>query len=69
MKFKNKYLNKLNNDMQNNIYMEALLKSFGTKSDVEIKDSLTLQGDFGKIIDRMLDDMLKIALKKDIIMP
>jgi hypothetical protein len=55
--------------MQDNTYMVALLKSFGTKSDVEIKDSLTLQSDFGKIMDRMLNDMLKIALKEDVIMP
>eukprot|EP00801_Mesodinium_rubrum_P005859 Mrub_05864.p1 GENE.Mrub_05864~~Mrub_05864.p1 ORF type:complete len:341 (+),score=50.84 Mrub_05864:118-1023(+) len=55
--------------MKNNIYLEALLKSFGTKSDVEIKDSYTLQEDFGKVMSRMLEDMLKIALKKDKCMP
>jgi len=49
--------------------MDALLKSFGTSSDIEIKDSLTLQRDFGKILERMLNDLLKIALKKDVIMP
>lgn len=45
--------------------MVSILKTLETKSEVQVKESLLLQKDFQKFIEKVLNDLFDIATLKD----